>query len=41
MVGRPKMLKYTPVALGSRQFEDTPPKQQLTHFFRDFTAVRV
>ena len=41
MVGRPKMLKYTRVALGSLQFEDTPPKQQPTHFFRDFTAVRV
>ena len=33
LVGRPKLLKYTPVALGSRQFEDTLPQQQLTHFF--------
>ena len=39
LVGRPKMLKYTPVVLGSRQFEDTLPQQQSKHFFHYFTAV--
>ena len=36
-----KMLEYTPVALESRQSEDTLPQQQPTHFFHDLTAMCV
>ena len=35
------MLKYTPVALGSRQFEDTSSATAHALFFHDVTAVHV